>query len=107
MHICGQLSKSVRMGNKKVRTPSSRIYQARNTVTLVELADIREVDFGPQKSPWQVRCCHYRITKLHLGLIQKCCFTTAKETTEITPIKSRRGSPIAEAPVTRLSPYLP
>lgn len=102
MHICGQLSKSVRMGNKKVRTPSSRIYQGRNTVTLVEL----EVHFEPQKSPWHVRCCHHWLTRLYLGLIQKSCLATAKETTKITPIKPRRGSSIAEAPMTGLLPYL-
>lgn len=58
-------------------------------MTLVELADIREVHFGHQKSPWQVRCCHHWITRLYLGLIQKCCFTTAKRNHKNNPQKGQ------------------
>lgn len=71
------------------------------------MADGREVNFGPQKSTWQVRSVTIGSQGfIYLGLIQKCCFTTAKETTELTPIKPRRGSSIAEAPVTTLLPSL-
>lgn len=56
-HICRELSQSVR-GKTKNHVSSFRTYQARNTMALVQLSDIREIQFEPHKSPWQVRHCH-------------------------------------------------